>query len=101
MSGNISFSGGSIAGGVSIQINLLISAPAITGMIAMPVNPHDKVPSVQDVFGSPVASGTYGGGSVFVPMDAVALSAPIGRVVPSQAPRPGPRFDALHVTSTP
>ena len=55
---------------------------------------------MQDVFGAPVLSGTYGGGFVAIPMSGVTPPTPIGG-----SPRPpiktGPNFDAFVVTSAP
>ncbi len=61
---------------------------------------HYDVRNVQDVFGAPVLSGTYGGGSVAIPMNGVTPPTPIGG-----SPRPpiktGPNFDVFLVTSGP
>ena len=55
------------------------------------------VRSVQNLFGAPVASGTYGGGSISLPMQPVAPPTPVGgfRVTP---PTTGPEFDVYIVT---
>jgi hypothetical protein len=60
-----------------------------------------EIRNVQDFFGSPVAAGTYGGGSVTVPMSGVAPPAPIGRVAPNRAPRTAPDFDVFVVLRVP
>ncbi len=64
------------------------------------VGDHYEVRNVQDVFGAPIASGTYGGGAVLIPMNGVTPPSPIGG-----SPRPplqtGPKFDAFLVTSSP
>jgi len=53
------------------------------------------VRNVQDVFGAPVASGTYGG-PISVPMNGVAPPVPAG-MGSSLAPRTGPYFDTFLV----
>jgi hypothetical protein len=62
---------------------------------------HYEIRNVQDVYGTPVASGTYGGGAVGIPMNGVAPPRPIGRTAPAQAPKTGPDFDVFLVTSAP
>jgi hypothetical protein len=64
------------------------------------VGDHFEVRNVQDFFGAPVLSGTYGGGPVDVPMTGVIPVAPIGGS-PSAPPQTGPDFGAFVVTSTP
>ncbi len=59
-----------------------------------------EVRNVQDVFGSPVVSGTYGGGSVGIPMSGVTPPTPIGNS-PRAPVRTGPSFDVFLVTSSP
>jgi uncharacterized protein YjdB len=53
--------------------------------------------NVQDLFGTPVATGTYGGGSVSIPIIAVPPPVPIG--ITSLAPTTGPLFNVFVVTS--
>ncbi len=60
-----------------------------------------EIRNVQDFFGPPVATGTYGGGTVTVSMAGVAPPAPIGRVAPNSAPRTGPDFDVFVVVRVP
>jgi len=57
------------------------------------------VRNVQDLFGAPVASGTYAGGPVDVPMTGITPVAPIGGS-PSPPPQTGPDFGVFVVTST-
>jgi hypothetical protein len=57
-----------------------------------------EVRNVQDLFGTPGASGTYGGGSVSIPLTAVAPPAPIG--ISSLAPTTGPGFNVYLVVRT-
>ena len=76
-----------------------------TGLGAVPVDlsgllqPGDSfaVRSVQDLFGNPVVSGTYGGGSISIPMNAITPPQPIAG---SRRPPPttGPAFDVFVVT---
>ena len=61
---------------------------------------HFEIRNVQDVFGTPVAAGTYAGGAVAFPMAGVAPPRPIGRTPPARAPRTGPDFDVFLVTSS-
>lgn len=61
---------------------------------------HYEIRNVQNVFGAPVASGTYTGASVPFPMGGVSPPRPIGRTSPAQAPRTGPDFDVFLVTSS-
>jgi len=59
-----------------------------------------EIRNVQNVFGSPVVSGTYAGGSVAIPMDGVQPPAVIGRTAPRAAPKTGPDFDVFLLTSS-
>ena len=56
--------------------------------------------NVQDVFGTPVASGTYSGGAVSIPMGGVQAPVPIGRATVAP-PKTGPAFDVFLVTTGP
>jgi hypothetical protein len=58
---------------------------------------HYTIHNVQDLQGSPVASGTFDGGSVSIPMTGVTPPKPVG-VSASPAPRTGPYFDTFIVT---
>jgi hypothetical protein len=58
---------------------------------------HYEIHNVQDLFGTPVASGTYGGGSVSVPMNGVTPAQIIGGS-PRAPVRTGPDFDVFIVT---
>jgi hypothetical protein len=55
-----------------------------------------EIRNVQDLFGVPVVSGVYGGGSVTVPMDGVPPPQPIGGS-PTAPMRTGPDFDVFVV----
>jgi len=57
-----------------------------------------EVRNVQDFFGAPVLSGTYGGGTVDVPMTGVTPVPPIGGS-PTPPPQTGPDFGVFVVTS--
>jgi hypothetical protein len=59
-----------------------------------------EVRNVQDLFGAPVASGTYGGGTISVPMNGVTPAQPIGGAFQPLI-RTGPNFDVFIVTSAP
>jgi hypothetical protein len=54
-----------------------------------------EVRNVQDMYGAPVASGTYNG-SISLPMSGVAPPARLGRSTPTP-PRTGPNFDTFVV----
>jgi hypothetical protein len=51
------------------------------------------------VFGAPVMSGTYSGGSIDIPMNGVTPPVPIGGS-PRTPIKTGPAFDVFLVTST-
>lgn len=53
--------------------------------------------NVQDYFGTPVASGTYGGELVTLPMAGIAPPVPVARTGTSVAPTTGPTFQAFVV----
>ena len=55
-----------------------------------------EVHNVQDIYGPAVASGTYRGGSISLPMTGVAPPARLGRSTPTP-PRTGPNFDTFVV----
>ena len=55
-----------------------------------------EVRNVQDLFGTPVASGTYSGGAITLPMSGVNPPARIGRSTPTP-PTTGPNFDTFVV----
>ena len=58
---------------------------------------HYAIRPVQNLFGSPVVSGTYTGGSVSIPMDAYAPPTPIGGWLVTPSPT-GPQFNVMLVT---
>jgi len=60
---------------------------------------HYEVRNVQDVFGTPLASGTYGGGWVSFPMTGVTPPTPIGGS-PRAPIKTAPNFDVFLVTSS-
>ena len=59
-----------------------------------------EIRNVQDIFGAAVVSGTYGGGSVSIPMGGVTPPQPIGGS-PNSPIRTGPDFDVFVVTPVP
>jgi hypothetical protein len=63
------------------------------------VGTHYVVQNVLDFYGPPVASGTYAGGAIQLPMTAVPAPAPIGRGV--AGPTTGPTFNVFVVLTTP
>ena len=56
-----------------------------------------EVRNVQSLFGTPAAQGTFGGGTVTIPMTGVTPPTPVG-LSASRAPKTGPRFDVFVVT---
>ena len=59
-----------------------------------------EVRNVQDIFGTPVVSGTYSGGTINVPMNGVTPPQPIGGAF-GTLHKTGPNFDVFIVTSAP
>jgi hypothetical protein len=88
------------------RANVVVYNWAHQGMVAVdlssavPVGWSYEVHPVEDFYGSAVASGTYAGGSIDVPMAALSPPAPIGRRAPRRAPTAGPNFAVFVVTST-
>ncbi len=76
------------------------SAVPVSLVNVVPVGAHFEVRNVQDVFGAPLLSGTYSGGSINIPMGGVTPPAPIGGS-PRAPIHTGPAFDVFLVTSTP
>ncbi len=70
----------------------------LSGIVA--VGNRYEVRNVQDIFGAPVASGTYAGGTIAVPMSGVTPPQPIGGSFKPLI-KTGPNFDAFIVTSAP
>ena len=62
----------------------------------VPVGATYEIRNVQDLYGSPVVSGRYSGGSVSIPIVSVAPPTPVGYA--SRSPRTGPDFDVFVVT---
>jgi hypothetical protein len=61
---------------------------------------HYEVRNAQDIFGVPVATGTYDGSPVAVSMAGVDPPVPLGRTTPTP-PKTAPFFDVLVLTRTP
>ena len=59
-----------------------------------------EVHNVQDLRGTPVASGTYAGGTIAIPMGGVAPPTPIGGPIPHAPTRTGPGFDVFLLRRT-
>jgi len=70
----------------------------LSGVVA--VGNRYEVRNVQDIFGAPVASGTYAGGTITVPMNGVTPPQPIGGAFKTPI-KTGPNFDVFIVTSAP
>lgn len=72
-----------------------VARAALAGVLA----PGDRyeVRNVQDLFGRPVATGTYAGEPIAIPMAGVEPPAPV-RAAPARAPRTGPEFDVFILT---
>jgi len=56
-----------------------------------------EVRNAQDFYGAPVASGTFGGGTISLPMTGVTPPTPVGGS-PTAPPKTGPEFDVFVVT---
>jgi hypothetical protein len=87
------------AGRAHVIVNNWAMQGAVAADLTGVLNVGDRyeVHSVQDLYGVPVASGTYGGGSITVPMTGVRPPTPIGRATAAPAVT-GPRFDVFVVT---
>src|SRR5207302_10560348 len=70
----------------------------LAGVLA--VGDRYEVRNVQDYFCAPVATGTFGGGAISLPMGGVTPPTPIGGA-PHAAPRTGPDFDVFVVMRVP
>jgi len=84
------------------RANIIVYNPSGQGSVTVdlagvvPVGARYEVRNVQDLFGAPVVSGTYGG-AISLPMGGVPAPTPIG-LSSSPAPRTGPYFDVFIVT---
>ncbi|HVH10525.1 MAG TPA: Ig-like domain-containing protein [Gemmatimonadales bacterium] len=79
--------------------SLQASVPVdLTGVVT--VGKHYDVRNVQDIFGTPVVSGTYAGGTITIPMTGVTPPQPIGGSFRPLV-KTAPAFDAFIVTSGP
>ena len=68
---------------------------------ALRVGARFELRNVQDLFGPPVLSGAYAGGTIEVPMGGVELPRPVGRgAAPALPSRTGPTFDVFILTSS-
>jgi hypothetical protein len=56
------------------------------------------VKDAQNFFGPPVASGTYSGGTITIPMTGLTVATPVGNV-PSRPGHTGPEFGAFVVVT--
>ncbi len=67
------------------------------------LNPGDQyvVQNAQDFYGPPIASGTYSGGTLQLPMVSVAAPTPIGVTTARPAPVTGPTFNAFVLMTPP
>lgn len=72
------------------------SAVSIDLSNVLAVGQRYEIRNVQDLFGTPVVSGVYGGGSVSLPMGGVAPPQPVGGS-PVAPVRTGPDFDVFIV----
>src|SRR3989454_6429128 len=63
------------------------------------VGDHYVVQNVQDFYGTPVVSGTYGGGALQLSMAGIPAPVPIGRGV--RGPTTGPTFNVFVLLKTP
>ena len=67
------------------------------------LTPGDQyvVQNAQDFYGSPIASGTYSGGTLQLPVVNVAAPSPIGVTTTRPAPVTGPTFNVFALMTTP
>ena len=67
------------------------------------LTPGDQyvVQNAQDFYGAPIASGTYSGGTLQLPMVSVAAPSPIGVTTTRPAPVTGPTFNVFALMATP
>src|SRR5439155_1329092 len=67
------------------------------------LTPGDQyvVQNAQDFYGSPIASGTYSGGTLQLPVVSVAAPSPIGVTTTRPAPVTGPTFNVFALMTTP
>jgi hypothetical protein len=70
-------------------------AADVSGVLAL--GDRYDVRSVQALFGTPVTSGTYAGGTIGIPMTGITPPTPIG-LGSSPAPVTGPAFDVFVLT---
>ena len=63
-------------------------------------NDQYEVRNVQDFFGAPVLKGTYQGGTLAIPMNAVTPPVPLGGWPVAAPPPTGPEFNAFVVLRT-
>lgn len=75
--------------------NLQSSVPVDVSGVLTPGQLY-VVRDAQNFFGPPVASGTYGGGSITIPMTGLTVATPVGNV-PSRPSHTGPEFGAFVV----
>ena len=66
----------------------------------LPVGARYEIRNVQNLFGAPAASGTYGGGSITLPLAGVQPPVPVGMST-SRAPSTGTAFNVYVVTMVP
>ncbi len=69
----------------------------VSGLLTM--GDRYVVQNVQDFYGTPVASGTYGGGALQLPMAGITPPTPIGRAT-NPAPVTGPAFNVFVLMKT-
>jgi len=75
--------------------NLQSSVPVNVSGVLTPGRPY-VVRDAQNFFGPPVASGTYSGGTIAIPMTGLTIAAPVGNV-PARPAHTGPEFGAFVV----
>ena len=75
-----------------------LGAVAVDVSSVLRVGDRYEIRNAQDLFGTPVVSGMYGGGTISLPMTGVTPPTPVG-LASSPAPVTGPNFDVFVVTS--
>ena len=87
------------AGRATIIVYNWSGAPSVAVDLSPALHPGDsyEVRNVQALFAPPVASGTYSGAAIVLPITGVDPPLPVGLTV-LPAPRTGPEFDVFLVT---
>ena len=75
----------------------LLNSVAVDVSSVLPVGTSYHVVNAQNFYGQPVASGTYTGGTISLPMTGLTVAAPVGTPTPASS---GPAFNAFILLPT-